>query len=208
MAYLALVRHGMSAYNAKGLWTGWDDPSLTTEGVEQAKKAGESLADIQFHLGYTAALKRAKETLETIKNALNIGNLPTTENKAINERNYGDFTGKNKWEVKKLVGDEEFHKIRRGWDYPIPHGESLKQVYEREIPYFETEILPKLKEGRNIVLASSGNALRAIVKYLEHIPDDKISEFEIAIGEVLLYDIDKNGNIIKKDRRNTTNLVP
>ncbi len=208
MAYLILVRHGMSEYNAKSLWTGWDDPCLTEEGRQQARNAGKSLTDIPLDYGYTAALKRAKETLEEIKKVLNRQDLPTTENKALNERNYGDFTGKNKWEVKKMVGDEEFHKIRRGWDYPIPNGESLKQVYEREIPYFESEILPKIKSGKNVIISSSGNALRAIVKYLEHIPDDKIAEFEIAIGEVLLYDIDKNGNIVKKDRRNTTNLVP
>ena len=201
MSYLVLVRHGLSEYNKQGLWAGWADPALTPEGIEEAKKAGEVLKDIHFDYAYTNVLQRCIDTLEEIKKVLGQTNLPTVQNKAINERNYGDFTAKNKWQIKEQLGEEEFLKLRRSWDYPVPNGESLKQVYEREIPYFEAEILPKLKEGKNILISSSGNSLRALVKYLENIPDDQIANLEIGTGEVYVYDLDENGKVLKKETR-------
>lgn len=201
MAYLALIRHGESEYNKKGIWAGWDDPDLTEKGVEEAKTAGSELKDVPFDLAYVSVLTRAKHTLNLILETLNLTSIPITENKALNERNYGDFTAKNKWEVKEKLGEEEFLKLRRAWDYPVPNGESLKQVYEREIPYFEAEILPKLKEGENIIIASSGNALRALVKYLDNIPDDQIASLEIATGEIYLYQIDQEGRVTSKELR-------
>ena len=200
MAYLVLVRHGLSEYNKKGIWAGWDDPELTPEGVEEAKKAGTNLKDIHFDAAYTSVLKRAKDTLTYILQTINQTPL-VTENKALNERNYGDFTRKNKWEVQKEIGDEAFQKLRRSWDYPIPNGESLKQVYEREIPYYQQEIEPKLKDGKNVIIASSGNALRALVKYLENIPEDQIASLEIGTGEVHIYTIDENGKVTNKEVR-------
>lgn len=201
MAYLVLVRHGISEYNAKGLWAGWDDPKLTIEGEEEAKKAGRQLQDIHFDYGYTSILIRAINTLEIIKDTIGQKDLPTVQNKALNERNYGDFTAKNKWEVKKQVGEEEFLKLRRSWDYQVPNGESLKQVYEREIPYVELEILPKLKDGKSVLISSSNNALRALVKYMENIPDDKIASLEIATGEVYIYTVDSTGKVTHKEIR-------
>jgi 2,3-bisphosphoglycerate-dependent phosphoglycerate mutase len=93
-------------------------------------------------------------------------------------------------------------KLRRGWDYPVPNGESLKQVYDREIPYYESTILPQLKEGKNIIIAGSGNNLRALVKYLEDISDDDISDVQIAPGEIYLYDINNLGEVTSKEIRN------
>jgi len=201
MAYLVLVRHGTSEYNAKGWWAGWDDPKLTTEGVEEAKRAGTHLKDIHFDYGYTSVLTRAKDTMNLLLSEQGQTDLPLIEHKALNERNYGDFTRKNKWEVKEQIGEEEFKKLRRSWDYPVPNGESLKQVYEREIPYFESEIMPKLRMGKNVIIASSGNSLRAIVKYLENVSDDAISELEYGLGEVYVYTIDENGKVINKEIR-------
>src|SRR5215203_5323364 len=146
MAYLVLIRHGESEYNAKSLWTGWADPPLSEKGRDQAHVAAEKLKDIHFDFAYTSVLKRAKETWEEIKKIIGQENIPTTTDKALNERDYGDMTGKNKWEVKEQIGEEEFMKIRRAWDYPPPNGESLKMVHERVIPYYQSEILPKLKE--------------------------------------------------------------
>lgn len=206
MSYLVLVRHGLSEYNKQGLWAGWADPALTPEGVEEAKKAGEILKDINFDFAYTNVLQRCIKTLEEIKKALNLTDIPSIETKDLNERNYGDFTAKNKWQVKEHLGEEEFLKLRRSWDYPIPNGESLKQVYEREIPYFEIEILPKLKEGKNIIIVSSGNSLRALAKYLENIPDESISSLEIGTGEVYVYQLDNNGKVINKDIRSANEL--
>lgn len=201
MGKLVLVRHGKSDYNEKGLWAGWDDAVLTEEGKNEAKTAAESLKDIRFDSSFTSVLSRAKDTLSIIKTKLNQTELPVTENQALNERNYGNFTKKNKWQVKEQLGEAEFLKLRRSWDYPIPNGESLKQVYERVVPYYRAEIEPKLKARQNVLVSSSGNALRALVKYLEHIPDDKISDLEIATGEVYVYTVDRKGTVVTKEKR-------
>src|SRR6185437_14622566 len=134
---------------------------------EEARRTGETLKDIHFDYAYTSALTRAQQTLEEILKVIN-QQPPITQNQALNERNYGNYTGKNKWEVQKELGDEEFQKLRRSWDYPPPNGESLKMVYERVLPYYQTEIEPKLKEGKNVLVAAHGNSLRALVKYLEN----------------------------------------
>lgn len=208
MAYLILVRHGESKWNAKGLWTGWTDISLSKKGREEAQKAGEALKNIKIDLAYVSKLKRSKETLDEIKKILNLDNIDTIESGALNERNYGDFTGKNKWEIKKEVGDEEFLKIRRGWDYPIPAGESLKDVYNRTVPYFKNNILSNLKAGKNIIVSAHSNSLRALVKYLDNISDKDIPNLEIATGEIYIYQIDENGNVVSKEiRLSRPNLV-
>ena len=201
MAYLVLVRHGLSEYNAQGLWAGWDNPTLTEKGIEEAKAAGQELSDIHFDVGFTSDLSRAKDTLEYIKEVLGQKDLSTIESTEIKERNYGVFTRKNKWQVKEELGEGEFLKLRRSWDYPIPEGESLKQVYERVIPYYTSTILPYLKANKNVIISSSGNSLRALVKYLDNIPDDKIAEVEIGTGELLVYTIDENGTVINKEKR-------
>jgi 2,3-bisphosphoglycerate-dependent phosphoglycerate mutase len=92
--------------------------------------------------------------------------------------------------------------MRRGWDYPIPEGESLKQVYERVVAYYTSTILPELETGKNVIISSSGNALRSLVKYLEHISDEDISNLEIATGEVYVYKLDGEGKILNKEIRN------
>ena len=197
MAYLILVRHGESEWNEKGLWTGLTDIGLTEKGKEEAKLAGEKLKVLPIDIAFTSVLIRAKQTLDEIKSVLGI-DVPTFEDKALNERNYGIYTGKNKWEIQKEVGEEQFQKIRRGWDVPIQNGESLKDVYNRVIPYYQSEILPKLKDGKNILIVAHGNSLRALTKYLENISDKNISKLEIEIGEVNVFEIDNNENIITK----------
>jgi 2,3-bisphosphoglycerate-dependent phosphoglycerate mutase len=207
MAYLALVRHGTSTYNEKGLWAGWDDPELTEQGKVDAKEAGEHLKDINFDEGYVSDLQRHKQTLDIILETVNETNIHITVSNALKERDYGDFTAKNKWDVKKKLGDAEFLKLRRGWDYPVPNGESLKQVYDREIPYYESTILPQLKEGKNVIIAGSGNNLRALVKYLEDVSDDEISKIQIAPGEIYLYEVNEVGEIVRKEIRNHHELT-
>ncbi len=200
MAKLVLVRHGKSEWNEKGLWTGWRDIPLAPKGFEEARATGEALKDINFDFAYTSALIRAQQTLEEILNVIN-QTPPITKDKALNERNYGDYTEKNKWDIQKEVGEEEFQKIRRSWDYPPPNGESLKMVYERALPYYETEILPKLKDGKNIIIAAHGNSLRALVKHLENITDDEIANLEIGTGEAYIYDINPDGTVGNKEIR-------
>lgn len=200
MAYLVLVRHTESEWNAKGLWTGLADISLSEDGRKKARLLAEKLKNIYFDVAFTSVLNRSKETLAEIKTALG-GDFPVVEDKALNERDYGEFTGKNKWQIKEKVGEEEFLKIRRGWDYPIPKGETLKDVYNRVVPYYQAQILPYLKNGKNVLVVAHGNSLRALVKYLENISDNDISNLEIATGEILIYKINEVGNVVSKEEK-------
>lgn len=199
MAYLILLRHGESEWNAKGLWTGWQDIGLTKKGREEARVAGEKVRNFPIDIVYSSTLSRAKQTTDEVLNSRDKQNIEIIESQALNERDYGNYTGKNKWEIKKEVGDEEFQRIRRGWDTTIPGGESLKQVYERAVPYFKEEILPQLCGGKNVLISAHGNSLRALVKYLEKISDEDIPKLEIATGEVYVYEVDANGKITNKE---------
>lgn len=203
MAYLILIRHGQSEWNEKGLWTGFTDISLNEKGKEEAKQAALAIKDIKINVAFTSLLKRARETLDIIFDSLKITYIPIYKDFALNERDYGKLTGKNKWEIKKIYGDEQFQNIRRGWDYPIPEGETLKDVYNRIVPYYQKKILPQLKNGKNCLIVAHGNSLRALVKYLEKIDDDKIANLEIGTGDVYVYSIDKESNIIAKEIKST-----
>ena len=201
MAYLVLVRHGQSEWNALGLWTGQRDVELTDQGREEARRAVEHLKDIPLHKAHTSKLTRAKQTLEEIKQALEHAELETVEHEALNERDYGDYTAKNKWEIAEQLGEEEFTKLRRNWDHPVPGGETLKDVHTRVLPYYEHEILKDLKEGKNVIVAAHGNSLRALMKHLENHPEDKVHELEIGTGEVLVYEISEDGTVLGKEIR-------
>jgi 2,3-bisphosphoglycerate-dependent phosphoglycerate mutase len=201
MAYLILVRHGKSEWNALGLWTGWRDVELNAEGHAEARAAGEALRGLRLDVGYTSKLKRAQETLADIQEVLDLPNLPVVEAGELNERDYGDLTAKNKWDIQKQYGDEQFLKWRRSWDYPVPGGETLKDVYARVAPYYDAHILPDLKAGKNVIVAAHGNSLRALVKHLEGIPDAEIPKLEIGTGEVYVYQVDANGKITGKEVR-------
>lgn len=198
MANLILIRHGKSEWNALGLWTGWTDIGLNEEGIQEARRAGEALKGMQIDKAYTSDLKRAQQTLEEIKKVLHLENLATTIAWELKERNYGDLAGKNKWEVKKKYGEEQFLKWRRSWDYPIPNGETLKDVHARVVPYFTSTILPELNAGENIIIAAHGNSLRALIKYLENISDEEIPNLELGTGEIYVYTIDKEGQVTDK----------
>lgn len=188
MAKLILVRHGMSEWNKKGLWTGLTDISLCEEGKIESQKVAEKLKNIPIDIAFTSTLKRAKETLAEIIKKLSI-NPQIFQDKALNERDYGIFTGKNKWEVEKQYGKDLFQKIRRAWDYPIDKGETLKDVYNRVVPYYQRVIEPKLKAGNNVLVVSHGNTIRALIKYLKHISDEDISKFEMETGELYTYSL-------------------
>ncbi|MFA5933210.1 MAG: 2,3-diphosphoglycerate-dependent phosphoglycerate mutase [Microgenomates group bacterium] len=201
MAYLALVRHGESTWNAVGAWTGLTNIGLDEEGFEESREAGELLNDILFQIAFTSKLIRARQTLDEILDVLSIKHIPIYESAALNERDYGDLTGKNKWEVEKAYGEKQFNAWRRGWDEPVPNGETLKDVYNRVIPYYEESILPKLKAGKNVLVAAHGNSLRALIKYLEHISDKDIPAFEMETGAVFVFEINKKGEITGKEIR-------
>jgi 2,3-bisphosphoglycerate-dependent phosphoglycerate mutase len=201
MAKLILVRHSKSEWNALGKWTGWTDVDLNEEGRNDAIRTAEALKDIKLDQAFTSKLKRAQQTLEIVLKEIAQTDVPTIQTAALNERNYGVYTGKNKWEVKEEVGEEEFQNIRRGWEHPIPEGETMKKVYERVVPFYEKEVLPLLKEGKNVILAAHGNSLRALVKYLENLSIDDLMALEFGIGEAYVYDIDETGKVVKKEIR-------
>jgi len=188
---LVISRHGESEWNLLGKWTGLTDVGLTEKGVKDAETIGATIpSDIAFDEVYTSVLKRTEETLQGIVRGLKkpeINALPKTAVAELNERDYGKYTGMNKWEVKDSVDEATFNGLRRGWDFPVEGGENLKQVYERVIPYFEREILPKLQAGENILMVAHGNSIRALMKYLEDISDEGIADVEMKFGQVLIY---------------------
>lgn len=200
MSKLILIRHTKSEWNALGLWTGWTDVELHEEGRTQAKDTAAHMSDLVIDRAYTSALKRTKETWDIIQKTLG-WNIPTSEDGALNERHYGIYAGKNKWEIRKQVGEEEFKKIRRSWNHPIPEGETLEDVYKRVVPFYESEIFPQLKSGKSIALIASGNSLRALVKSLENLSEEDVLDLEFGTGEVYIYDVDQEGKIVGKEVR-------
>lgn len=204
---IILARHHESEWNKLGKWTGTRDVHLTSYGFEKAGDMGLLIQDIHIDCAFASMQVRTIETLSCMLNVCERHNVPTEHNKALNERDYGDYTGKNKWEVKESVGEEEFRKIRREWDYPPPNGESLKMVYDRAVPYYMNEILPKARVGKNVLIVSHGNTLRAIMKYMEDIPDEKMANVEMPFGAILIYEVDENGKRIKKEERSVESEV-
>ena len=187
---LVLVRHGQSEWNAKNLFTGWKDPKLTDLGIQEAIKAGDLLEtrNLKFDLMFTSDLYRAQETGRLILEQMNHTDIQVIKDQSLNERNYGDLAGLNKDEARVKWGEEQVHIWRRSFDVPPPGGESLKNTAERVLPYFELEIMPKVKEGLNILVAAHGNSLRALVMELEKISSKEIVKLEIATGDPLIYE--------------------
>ena len=187
---LVLVRHGQSEWNAKNLFTGWKDPKLTDLGIQEAIKAGDLLEtrNLKFDLMFTSDLFRAQETGRLILEQMNHADIQVIKDQSLNERNYGDLAGLNKDEAREKWGEEQVHIWRRSFDVPPPGGESLKNTAERVLPYFKREIMPKVKEGLNILVAAHGNSLRALVMELEKISSEEIVKLEIATGDPLTYE--------------------
>ena len=206
---LVISRHAESEWNLLGKWTGLTDVNLTDKGRHESTLLGELLDDIDFDAVYTSDLKRTHQTLEGILEGKPGEHAPPhVKHAALNERDYGDYTGLNKWEVKDKVGDEEFQAIRRKWDHPVPGGETLKAVHGRAIPYFDDEILPRLQAGENILMVSHGNTIRALMKHLDDIHEDDMAEVEMPFGTLLIYHFDsQTPKPIKKDVR-AIDIVP
>ena len=182
---LVLVRHGQSIWNEKNLFTGWRDVGLTDKGVEEAKKAGLLLkeANVNFDVMFTSSLERAKKTGDIILSCMDQRNIEVVSDSALNERDYGELTGMNKDEARKNFGESQVQIWRRSYDMPPPGGESLKNTFERVLPYFNKYIHPRLSNGESILITAHGNSLRSLVKHLEEISEEKIVKLEIATGE-------------------------
>ncbi|MGO4706046.1 2,3-bisphosphoglycerate-dependent phosphoglycerate mutase [Microvirga sp. 2MCAF38] len=186
---LVLARHGQSDWNLKNLFTGWKDPGLTDLGVEEARAAGRRLKalGIQFDVAYTSDLSRAQRTCELILEEIGQPNLTTIRDQALNERDYGDLSGLNKDDARAKWGEDQVHVWRRSYDVPPPGGESLKDTVARVLPYYVSEILPRVMRGERVLVAAHGNSLRALVMVLDRLSADSIPSMELATGIPLVY---------------------
>jgi 2,3-bisphosphoglycerate-dependent phosphoglycerate mutase len=198
--HLILVRHGQSEWNAKNLFTGWKDPGLTDEGMKEALVAGSTIKseNILFDEMFTSKLVRAQITGKIILEAINQSDIPINENTALNERNYGSLAGLNKDDARKKWGEEQVHIWRRSFDIPPPDGESLKNTAERVLPYFNKEILPKVINGSNVLIAAHGNSLRSLIMQLDNISEVDIVNLEIPTGAPIKYVFNEDGSILEK----------
>nr|WP_317126600.1 2,3-bisphosphoglycerate-dependent phosphoglycerate mutase [Chryseobacterium sp. G0186] len=161
MAKLFLVRHGQSLWNLENRFTGWQNIDITETGIDEAKKAGIALRKEKINIAFTSVLIRAQHTLTIILDEIGNPDIPIIMDKALNERSYGDLEGLNKAETAEKYGDEQVYIWRRSYDVVPPGGESLKDTYNRVIPYFEREIVPLLKKDENVLIVAHGNSLRA-----------------------------------------------
>ena len=217
MSKLILVRHGQSIWNLENRFTGWYDVELSENGILEAQKAGELLKaeNINIDHAYTSYLKRADNTLKIILKNMSLENMNIIRSWEFNERHYGSLTGLNKAEMKEKLGENQIKIYRRSWDIAppeleknndfnprsdkiynnidsrfIPNTESLKDTYDRVIPYFDLNIKTKIIDGKNIIIAAHGNSLRALCKKLFNISNDKINELEIPTGNPLVINLD------------------
>jgi 2,3-bisphosphoglycerate-dependent phosphoglycerate mutase len=199
--FLVLVRHGQSEWNAKNLFTGWKDPGLTLAGEKEASNAGRLIKEknIKFSMMFTSALKRAQITGQIILEGIAQTDIEVIKNQALNERDYGELAGLNKDDARKEWGEEQVHIWRRSYDIPPPGGESLKNTAERVLPYFNSSILPKLIEGKNILVAAHGNSLRSLVMQLDNLSKEEVIALEIPTGAPIIYSFDGSKAPIAKE---------
>ncbi len=216
MHKLVLIRHGESEWNKENRFTGWKDVDLSDKGREEAHAAGKLLKaeGFTFDEAYTSVLKRAIRTLWIILDEMDLMWIPEAKSWLLNERHYGGLQGLNKAETAAQFGEEQVQIWRRSFDIPptalaetderwlgkdpryasieagkFPTGECLKDTVARVVPYFESEILPKVKDGKRLIVAAHGNSLRALVKYLDSISDADIVNQNIPTGIPLVYEL-------------------
>ena len=189
MSDLILLRHGQSQWNLENRFTGWVDVPLSERGEQEARLAGEQLRGRRIDKVYTSVLARAIETARLALETAGIGVVPTERDAALNERMYGDLQGMNKAEAAARFGAEQVKLWRRSYDVRPPGGESLADTAARVMPYWERHLLPDLRAGRNLLVVAHGNSLRALYKYLNHVPDNEIVELNIPTGIPLLFEL-------------------
>ncbi len=217
MPSLVLLRHGESQWNLENRFTGWVDVDLSPKGREEAKSAGQVLKEngYVFDVAFTSMQKRAIRTLWFALDEMDLMWIPVHNSWRLNERHYGALQGLNKAETAAKYGDQQVHVWRRSYDiqppplertspmYPgndpryrgmdvkdIPLAECLKDTVARFLPYWHQVIVPEIKSGKRVIIAAHGNSLRALVKYLDNISDDAITELNIPTGVPLVYELD------------------
>ena len=218
---LIIVRHGQSEYNAANIFAGWVETPLTAKGIQQARDTGAILKEHGFtpDIVYSSTLSRATDTARETLAAMGIPGMKIIEDPALLERHYGGLTGMNKKQVEEKFGPEQFKIYRRSYDQPPPAmdtthpshpenpasadkvigmppsgqcTESLKDVVDRVVPFWENELLPRLKRGENILVAAHGNSLRALSMIVERMTPDQVKEYEIANGVPIKLEITDN----------------
>ena len=197
---LVLVRHGQSDWNLKNLFTGWRDVDLTDQGVAEAREAGRKLKGqgIKFDVAFTSALIRAQRTLDLMLTELGQTNIPVFKDQALNERDYGDLSGLNKDEARKKWGEEQVHIWRRSYDVAPPGGESLKDTLARTLPYYVTEILPRVLRGERVLVSAHGNSLRALVMVLDKHTTESITKLNLDTGVPMIYRLNADSTVASK----------
>lgn len=219
MSKLFLLRHSKSNWNAQKRFAGWGNNPLSAEGIAQAYEIAPKIAKEKIDVMYSNGLMRCLETVTRIfekipdrfpvfsyvdggkmqewgRYTAQPGDVPVYVTNALNERYYGDLQGVPHEEIKKQVGEEQVHLWRRSYDQRPPRGESMKDTFERVLPFFESNILKNLKEDKNVLVVASGNSLRSVVKHLENMPDAETVNFELPFGALVEYEFD--GNSFKK----------
>ena len=219
MYKIVLLRHGESIWNKKNLFTGWTDVGLSEKGISEAKNAGKILAanEFMFDYAFVSLLKRSLQTLWLALEEMDQLWIPWEKSWRLNERHYGALQGLDKIETSAKYGKEQVHQWRRGYKikppqieksdkrYPgnerkyqhltkdqLPLGESLEDTVNRFLPYWEENIAPTIKTGKQIIIAAHGNSLRALVKHLQKISDEDIPGVEIPTGIPLVYELDES----------------
>ncbi len=220
---LVLIRHGESEWNKLNLFTGWTDVDLSEKGVEEAINGGKLLKaeGFKFDVAYTSTLKRAIHTLNHVLEELDQEYIPVYKTWRLNERHYGALQGLNKSETAEKYGEDQVKIWRRSYDVQppaleetdkrnpalqdtyagvgvqdLPLTECLKDTVARVLPYWETEIKPAIVSGKRVLIAAHGNSLRALLKYLENISDEDITELNIPTGVPLVLDFDEHFNVV------------
>jgi 2,3-bisphosphoglycerate-dependent phosphoglycerate mutase len=221
---LVLVRHGQSTWNLENRFTGWTDVDLTEQGVAEARAGGKLLKEggYEFDIAYTSVLKRAIKTLWIIQEEMGLEWLPVIRAWQLNERHYGNLQGLNKAEMAEKFGEAQVKVWRRSYDVPppglelddprhprfdrryaglkpeeLPATESLKITLERVLPYWHSTLAPTIKSGQRVLVAAHGNSLRAMVKYLDNISDNEITELNIPTGIPLVYELTEDLKPVK-----------
>lgn len=222
MVKLVLVRHGESVANAANVYTGWNDVPLTKKGKEQAKNAGKLINKISdfypTHI-HTSVLSRAITTANIVADVCNFLYLPITKTWRLNERHYGALRGLNKDISRKVFGAQQVLEWRRGFDsippkqgspiidrryrlcdqHLMPRSESLHQTQLRLMPYYYDEVASRLLNGEDQLIVAHGSSLRALIKKLENINNHDIVKLEVPNAEPIIYTMDDQLNIVKKD---------
>lgn len=216
MPKLILCRHGQSEWNAKNLFTGWADVKLSEQGIEEAKTAGEKVADnkLEIDVAYTSLLTRALETTQYILAGSNQQWIPVHKSWRLNERHYGGLQGLNKDDAREKWGEEQVHQWRRSYDVQppaeseeqreeylnnrryrhldkrmMPYSESLKGTLDRVVPIWTDRISQHLLDGETVLVSAHGNSIRALIKYLENLSSEEIVGYEIKTGAPLVYEL-------------------